>query len=73
MTQQQTEIPKFERQLIGRRVSIRSFDWKQQLSGTLVKVEKYLYILQLDKGGTLGLHKHACGGISLAPPLEDKA
>ena len=63
----------FERKLIGRRVSVRSLDWKQQVTGTLLKVEKYQYILELDKGGQLGLLKHACGGISLALPVEETA
>ena len=69
---QPIESSSFERKLIGQRVAIRSLDWKQQITGKLIAVERYQYILELDKGGTLGLHKHSCGGIGIAPPLEEK-
>ena len=67
---QQAEASSFERKLIGQRVAIRSLDWKTQITGKLIGVERYQYIFELDKGGTLGLHKHSCGGISIAPLLE---
>jgi len=69
---QQADISTFERKLIGQRVTVRSLDWKQQVTGKLINVERYQYIIELDKGGTLGLHKHSCGGIGIAPPLENQ-
>lgn len=63
MTEQQT--PKnFEKQLVGRRVTIRSFNWERQLTGELLKVERYMYILRLDNGGVIGIFKHSAGGIA---------
>ena len=67
---QPIESSSFERKLIGHRVAVRSFDWQQQITGKLIAVERYQYIIELDKGATLGLHKHSCGGIGIAPPLE---
>ncbi|MCA9334123.1 hypothetical protein KC963_03680 [Candidatus Saccharibacteria bacterium] len=68
MTEQQT--PKsIEKQLVGKRVTVRSFDWKSQLTGELVKVEKYFYVLRLDNGGVIGILKHSAGGIA---PVADK-
>ena len=67
-----TEQPRnFEKKLVGQRVSVRSFDWKQQLSGELVKVEKYYFILRLDSSGTIGILKHSAGGIALIVPKEE--
>ena len=67
---QQVDASSFERKLIGQRVAVRSLDWQQQITGKLISVERYQYIIELDRGGTLGLHKHSCGGIGIAPPLE---
>ena len=47
------ESSKFEESLIGKRVQIRSSDWQRTISGALVKVERYTYVLRLDKGGVL--------------------
>ena len=60
----------FEEALIGRRVSIRSLDWKSTLTGVLLGVEKYGYILKLDVGGTLLVLKHSVGAV--APLKEEK-
>ena len=65
-----TEQPKnFERQLLNRRVTVRSFDWKSQLTGELLRVEKYYFILKLDNGGVIGILKHSAGGIA---PVAEK-
>jgi hypothetical protein len=53
-----------ETQLVGRRVRITSFDWQRHMTGELVRVEKYLYLLRLDGGGIIAIHKHSCGAIS---------
>ena len=59
------QTPKcFEKQLVGRRVTIRSMDWKSQLSGELLRVEKYYFVLRLDNGGLIGILKHSAGGIA---------
>ena len=68
MTEQQT--PKsIEKQLVGKRVTVRSFNWERQLTGELLKVEKYYFILKLDNGGVIGILKHSAGGIA---PVADK-
>lgn len=54
----------FEKQLIGKRVQFRSFDWQRTLNGTLQSVEKYLYIVRLDNSGLLGIQKHSVGAIA---------
>ena len=69
MTQQQQPVSrKFENQLKGKRVSIRSFDWKQQLTGELVTIERYYFVLRLDGGATMAIYKHSVGAI--APVAE---
>lgn len=55
---------KVEGQLVGRRVRITSFDWQRHMTGQLVKVEKYLYILRQESGGVIAIHKHSCGAIA---------
>jgi hypothetical protein len=61
---------KIETQMVGRRVRITSFDWQRHMTGELVRVEKYLYLLRLDGGGIIAIHKHSCGAISA---LKEKA
>lgn len=70
MTEQQTS-KKFENQLIGRRVTVRSFNWERQLTGELMRVERYMYIIKLDNGGVIGIFKHSAGGI--APIAENES
>ena len=55
---------KFESQLKGKRVIVRSLDWKQTLTGELVAIEKYLFVLRLDSGALMGIYKHSCGAIA---------
>lgn len=54
-----------EKQLVGRRVLVRSFDWQRTITGELVKVERYNLVLRLDSGGTVAIYKHSVG--MLAP------
>lgn len=64
------QTPKsFEKQLVGKRVTVRSLNWERQLTGELVKVEKFIYVLRLDNGGVIGILKHSAGGIA---PVADK-
>ena len=60
---------KFENRLIGQRVRITSSDWQRQITGTLVKVERYVLVVRLDSGGTTALYKHA---ISAVVPIRAK-
>ena len=70
MTEQQT--PKsIEKQLVGKRVTVRSFNWERQLTGELLKVEKYYFILKLDNGGVIGILKHSAGGIAPVAAKEE--
>lgn len=62
MTEQQPKT--IEKQLVGRRVSVRSFDWKTSLAGELIRVEKYYFVLRLDSGAIIGILKHSAGGIA---------
>lgn len=63
MSKSTQESTKFEQSLIGRRVQIRSLDWQRSLTGKLEKVERYTYVLRLDKGGVLCLLKHGCSAV----------
>lgn len=65
MSQEKDAATRVERQLVGRRVRITSFDWQRHMTGQLVKVEKYLYILRQDSGGVIAIHKHSCGAIAV--------
>jgi hypothetical protein len=62
---------KVEQALVGRRVQIRSLDWQRTITGTLVKCERYLYVLKQDSGGFLCILKHACSAISAAKSEEE--
>lgn len=66
------ESSKFEKGLVGRRVQIRSLDWQRTITGTLVKVERYTFVLKLDKGGVLCVLKHACSTIAAIKADEDE-
>ncbi len=63
------ESSKFEKSLVGKQVQLRSLDWQRTLTGVLEKVERYTYVLRLDKGGVLCVLKHSCGAI--APVKEE--
>ncbi len=56
---------KFEKQMIGRYIAVRSLDWQRELRGELVKVERYIILLKLDSSGTVGIYKHSIA--SFAP------
>ncbi len=62
----------YEYELVGKRVALRSLDWKSAMTGTLVKVERYAYILKQDNGAVLAILKHSVGAIGLAPAKEEK-
>jgi hypothetical protein len=62
---------KFETKLTGRRVTLKSLDWQRQLTGELLKVEKYLYVLRLDNGGVIGVMKHAVSAIAPVTAKEE--
>ncbi|MCB0182651.1 MAG: hypothetical protein KDE31_00220 [Caldilineaceae bacterium] len=64
---------KFENQMVGRRVTVRSLNWERQLTGELLKVEKYYFVLRLDNGGVIGILKHSAGGIAPIATKEETA
>ena len=65
------ESSKFEKSLVGKRVQIRALDWQRTISGALVEVERYTYVLRLDKGGVLCVLKHACSAIGAIKEDEE--
>jgi hypothetical protein len=67
-----TQNKDYDLQLIGKRVTIRGLDWKSALTGTLMKVERYAYVLKQDNGALLAILKHAVGAIGLAPVKEER-
>ena len=68
---EQLEPLKIEKRLLNRRVQIRSLDWQRTITGQLVRVEPYYFILQLDNGGIIALLKHACS--TIAPVKADSS
>ena len=68
---EQLPASKTENQFIGKRITIRSFDWQRQFVGVLIKVEKYCFVLKQDSGAIVMVLKHSTGAIGLASAKED--
>lgn len=62
--EQPKKLPGIETQLVGKRVRLMNNDWSKAIVGTLKKVEKYLYVVETDKG-TIIVNKHSVGSVAL--------
>lgn len=63
---QAAAMPKIESQYVGKRITLRDLTWQKKLTGVCVRVEKYLFVLRLDEGGTVAVMKHSVGLVTLA-------
>ncbi len=72
MTENESNRKDYDIQLIGQRVALRHIDWQRQLTGVLVKVERYAYVIKQDNGALLSVLKHSVGGIGIAPPKTEE-
>lgn len=58
------KVTGIEATLVGKKIIVRSNDWQRSLTGILRKVEKFLLILDTDKGAIV-VYKHAISSIGL--------
>ena len=58
-----TKVPSVETQLVGKRVRLMNNDWSRSLQGKLLKVEKYLYVVETAQGVVI-VNKHSVGSIT---------
>jgi hypothetical protein len=67
------ESTKVEAGFAGKRITLRDLTWQRKLTGTCIKVEKYLFVLRLDEGGTVAVMKHSVGLVTLAGEKQEDA
>lgn len=61
--QPKPKVPSVETQLVGKRVRLMNNDWSKSLQGKLLKVEKYLYVVETAQGIVI-VNKHSVGSIT---------
>jgi len=57
------KVPGVELQLINKRVKLTDNNWSKAITGKLLKIEKYLYVVETAQG-TVIVNKHSVGTIS---------
>ena len=63
VTQPKPKVPSVETQLLGKRVKLTDTTWSKAITGKLLKVEKYLYVVETAQG-TVIINKHSVGSIT---------
>ena len=58
----------FEKGLIGKRVSVRAYNWDDRVTGELIKYNQYFFVLRLDDGQEMIILRRSAGKIK---PIED--
>ena len=61
--QPKPKVPAVETQIVGKRVRLMNNDWSKSLQGKLLKVEKYLYVVETAQGIVI-VNKHSVGSIT---------
>ena len=62
------KIYEFEKQLVGKRVSVRAYNRDDRFTGVLLQYYREFYVLRLDEGETKHIMRRVSGPIT---PIED--
>lgn len=57
-------IRRAKKQLVGKRVSVRAYNWEHRLTGELLKVGTHFFILRCDNGPIMAIMNRSAGEIT---------